>query len=86
MFYPRYLGEIAFKLRRYVSVYRECKAILNEALTAPDRWTYTDVAIAPPGDDEFEKLDLYQATAGGGAALARKQRADAIRAGNLSAV
>jgi hypothetical protein len=46
---------------------------------APNRWTYTDLAIAPPRDDEFEALDLYHATAGGEAALARMHRDDAIR-------
>ena len=50
---------------RYWSVYRQCKSILDEVLAAPDRWTYTDLAIAPPRDDEFEALDLYHATAGG---------------------
>ena len=52
---------------------------LDEVLAAPDRWTYTDLAIAPPQGDEFETLDLYHATSGGEAALARKRRDDAIR-------
>jgi hypothetical protein len=42
-------------------------------LAAPDRWTYSDVAIAPPAPDELEALDLYHATSGGEAALARKR-------------
>jgi hypothetical protein len=79
VFYPRYWGETVVKVWRYWSAYRECKAILEEVLTAPDRWTYSDVAIAPPKADEFESLDLYHATAGGEAALARKRRDDAIR-------
>jgi hypothetical protein len=49
-------------------------------LAAPDRWTYSDLAIAPPAADEFQSLDLYHATAGGEGALARKYRDDAIRA------
>ena len=79
VFYPRYFGEIAAKLWRYWSVYRECKAILKEVLAAPDRWTYTDLAIAPPKADEFDALDLYRATAGGEAAIARKDRHESIR-------
>jgi hypothetical protein len=71
---------------RYWSVYRQCKSILDEVLAAPDRWTYTDLAIAPPRDDEFETLDLYHATAGGEAALARKQRDDAIRNSKHAAI
>ena len=83
VFYPRYFREIIVKLWHYWSVYRECTSILDEVLEAPDRWAYTDLAIARPKDDEFERLDLYHATAGGEAALARKRRADTIRAGTL---
>jgi hypothetical protein len=85
VFYPRYWAESAIKLWRYFSVYRACKSILNEVLAAPDRWTYSDTAIAPPKDDEFEALDLYHATDGGEAALERKHRSDAIRAGTFHA-
>ena len=79
LFYPRYLGETAVKFWRYLSVYRSSKAILDEVLKSPDRWTYSDLAIAPPEADEFDSLDLYHATSGGEAALARKRRDDAIR-------
>jgi hypothetical protein len=48
--------------------------------TAPDRWSYSDTAIAPLRENELESLELYHATAGGEAALARKRRGDAIRA------
>ena len=81
LFYPRYVGETVAKIWRYLSVFRQCKGILDAALAAPDRWTYSDLAIAPPKADEFDALDLYHATAGGEAALARKYRNDAIREG-----
>jgi hypothetical protein len=80
VFYPRYLLETARKARIYWSVYRRFKAILEEVEAAHDRWTYSDLAIAPPQRDEFEALDLYHATMGGEAALARMRRDDAIRA------
>src|SRR5262249_37350264 len=79
IFYPRYLRGIVGKAWRYWCVYRRCKAILTEGLAAPDRGTYTDLAIAPPGKDEFDTLDLYHATSGGAAALARRHREDMIR-------
>ncbi len=79
LFYPRYVGETLFKAWRYWRVYKRFKATLDETLAAPDRWTYTDLAIAPPQTDEFEALDLYHATSGGEAALARMRRDDAIR-------
>ncbi len=77
-FYPRYFKETAVKIWRYLSVYRQCKAILKDVLAAPDRWAYTDAAIAPPMADE-EALDLYHSTSGGEAALARKNRHEQIR-------
>ena len=78
-FYTRYLWEILGKLTRYWALYRRYKAVLKEVLEAPDRLTYNDLAIAPPTSGEFENLDLYHATSGGEAALARKRRDDEIR-------
>jgi hypothetical protein len=79
VFYPRLAWETLVKLRQYWGVYSRSKRILKEVLAAPDRWTYTDLAIAPPLEDEFEALDLYHATSGGEAALARKRRDEDIR-------
>ena len=81
LFYPRYVGETLVKAWRAWSVYRRTKAMLTQIEAAPDRWTYSDLAIAPPLDNEFEALDLYHATAGGEAALERKRRDEAVRAG-----
>jgi hypothetical protein len=80
IFYPRYAADIVRKAAGYLRVYFKAKKSLKEALEAPDRWTYSDLAITPPGDDEFEALDLFHATAGGEEALARMRRDDAIRA------
>jgi hypothetical protein len=81
VFYPRYFGGILVKAWRYWSVYRRTRAMLKEIETAAVRWTYSDLAIAPPAENEFEALDLYHATSGGEAALERRRRDDAIRAG-----
>jgi len=80
-FYSRIVRETLVKVRGYWTVYRRARRTLDEVLAAPNRWTYTDLAIAPPRDDELETLDLYHATSGGEAALARKRRDDAIRSG-----
>jgi hypothetical protein len=53
--------------------------IYAEVMTASDRLTYRDTATTPPSEEEFASLDLYHATHGGEAALARKRRDDAIR-------
>ncbi|MGH6663945.1 MAG: radical SAM protein, partial [Pseudolabrys sp.] len=75
----KYWGGSVIKAVKYLRVYLRCKAMLKAALNAPDRWTYSDLAIAPPQADEFDALDLYHATTGGEAALKRKFRDDKIR-------
>jgi hypothetical protein len=80
VFYPRYGVGTVIKMWRYWRVYRRFSAMLKETLAAPDRWTYSDLAIAPPEANEFDALDLYHATSGGEAALARMRRDAAIRA------
>jgi hypothetical protein len=80
VFYARYWGGTALKFWNYARVYLRCKAMLTAALKAPDRWSYSDLAIAPPQADEFDALDLYHATTGGEDALKRKYRDEAIRA------
>jgi len=80
VFYPRYGAEIVVKAWHYLRVYREALRSLKQVMTAPDRWTYTDLAIAPPLEDELDTLDLYHVTSGGEAAVARSRRDDAARA------
>ncbi len=79
VFYPRYWGGTAIKAAKYLRFFLSSRTILKEVMEAPDRYAYTDLAIAPPKDDEFEALELYHATAGGEAALDRKKLGDSIR-------
>jgi hypothetical protein len=80
VFYPRFIAESVLKAWRYWRIFRMTSAKLKQVESAPDRWSYSDLAIAPPDENEFETLDLYHATNGGEAALARKRRDEAIRA------
>ena len=80
VFYPRYAAEIIAKAWRYWSVYREARAVYRAVMRAPDRTAYTDLSLAPPDEAEFDALDLYRATSGGDAAVARKRREDKSRA------
>ena len=79
IFYPRYLAQIVGKALGYWSVYRQHKKILKECLQAPDRWTYSDLAITPTLDEELDSLELYKATRGGEMAVAKKRNEDAAR-------
>jgi hypothetical protein len=57
---------------------------LNDCLKASDRWTYSDLAIAPPCEEELDTLDLFTATRGG-AAVVKKRRDDFARKSMLIA-
>jgi ketosteroid isomerase-like protein len=80
VFYDRLAREMARKLRSYWSTYRTVRAILKEVKADPNKAAYVDVAMMPD-TLEFEGLALYHETDGGEAALERKHRDDAIRAG-----
>ena len=80
VFYPRYLGEIAVKAWRYWSVYRRARRPSARSSGRPTGGP-TPTCRSPLPDEEFDSLDLYHATSGGEAALARKRREDALRAG-----
>jgi hypothetical protein len=84
-FYPRYIGESLVKLWRYWRHYRQNMRILKEVLAAPDRYTYTDLAIEKPDAQEFDRLELYHETRGGADAVKRKLRDDALREGRAAA-
>jgi hypothetical protein len=80
VFYGRYAAETVTKAWHYLTIYRDSMRTLRQVLCAPDRWTYTDLAIAPPGEDDLDTLDLYHATSGGESAVARVRREAESRA------
>ena len=79
VFYPRYVRETLSKLWCYWSAYRPLKLFVGRLLNARERWSYTDLAIAPQAN-EADTLELYHATRGGEEVLARKRHNEAVRA------
>jgi hypothetical protein len=79
-FYPRLARDSLRKLRGYWSIYRRFRAIKNAVKADPEHLSYSDIATTPLLQNETESLDLFHATRGGEAALARRHRDDAIRA------
>jgi radical SAM superfamily enzyme len=79
-FYPALVRDSLRKLRGYWSIYRRFRAIKNGVKADPERLSYRDIAMTPLRENEAEALDLFHATRGGEAALARRHRDDAIRA------
>ncbi|MEA2935865.1 MAG: hypothetical protein QOD74_2511 [Variibacter sp.] len=78
VFYPKLVAENWRKLQGYWTIWRMVTRIKNEVKRDPNAGAYTDLALAPQ-DDEEDSLDLYHATRGGEAALARKRRDETIR-------
>jgi hypothetical protein len=85
-FYSGLARDTLRKLRGYWSIYRRFRAIKNAVKADPDRLGYSDIATTPLLQNETESLDLFHATRGGEAALARRHRDDAIRAGTTHEV
>jgi hypothetical protein len=82
IFYPRYAFGTVGKAIGYWRTIKKFRKMQQDAVEAPDRESYTDVAIASHGAKEFEEMALYHATKGGESALARKRRDEAIRQGS----
>lgn len=79
IFYPRYGFKTIRNAIGYWLTIRKFRKIQQEVVEAPDRETYTDMAVAKPNAHEFEDMELYHATSGGEKALARKKRDETIR-------
>jgi hypothetical protein len=80
VFYPRYWAETACKALRYAGMFHRGYRIYRSVMRHPDKAIYSDLAITPPDAGELETLDIFGATSGGRAAVARKRREDDQRA------
>lgn len=79
VFYPRLAAENIRKAFGYWAIYRQFHGIRKEVAADPHKAEYSDLAIAPLRENEDAALELFHATRGGEAALARKRLAEAIR-------
>ncbi|WP_368911901.1 radical SAM protein [Taklimakanibacter deserti] len=80
VFYPKYAAEIIAKAYRYLMMVRKANRIYRRVMRDPNRAVYTDTAIMPPAADDFETLAMFTETSGGEAAVAKKLRAEDLRA------
>jgi hypothetical protein len=75
IFYPKYAFEIMRKAAQYgwmiLNAYRGYRQVAGDRNAAD----YTDIAITPASDDEFDELHLFQDTQGGVRAV-EKSRTD----------
>jgi radical SAM superfamily enzyme YgiQ (UPF0313 family) len=62
-FYPRYFFEVARKTASWGLLYSRLRMIYLRIKSDPDRWEYTDAAIAPITDDEIETHEMFHTDA-----------------------
>ena len=80
VFYPKVAGEILLKAGRYARMILSAYRIYRKVERDPARASYTDLAITPVREDDLETLAMFTETSGGEAAVAKKRRADDLRA------
>jgi len=79
VFYPRYWGEMIWKHLQYVRILARLYPIYRGIKKAPDRYTYTDLALSQASEAEFESLAMFTETQGGETAVAARRRHDTVR-------
>jgi len=78
-FYARYGWDLALFHVRLFTLLTRLKLRERRIRRDPNRAAYRDLAMTPPSETDFEELGLFQDTAGGTAAVKKKQKQDAIR-------
>jgi uncharacterized radical SAM superfamily protein len=72
-FYPRYAAHLVWVLSGEISTFVRLRRFMRKILKDPDRFAYTDAAIAPVGQ-ETAPLHLLDETRGGDVIVARRAR------------
>jgi hypothetical protein len=62
-FYPRYASEVVGKLGRWAWLYMRLRRIYLAIRNDPRRFDYTDLAMTPVSDDEFQTHELFRTDA-----------------------
>jgi len=62
-FYPKYFVEVFSKLVRWTHLYFKLRRIYLRIKFDPNRYSYTDMAMTPVGDDEAETHELFNSDA-----------------------
>ena len=79
IFHVKLAAEALWKIWHYGRFYLEGWRIIRKVKADPAYASYTDTALTPAAEDDFEHLAIFTATAGAEAAIARKKTQDRIR-------
>ncbi|MGA7386785.1 MAG: radical SAM protein, partial [Pseudolabrys sp.] len=83
-FYPKYFGEVASKLVKWIALYLKLRRIYLRIKTDPQRYTYTDIAMTAVAADEAETYELF-GTSAAQAYVAQAKRVKQIQEGHARA-
>jgi len=73
-FYPTYVWETASKLLRFIWLNRAYKRILDRVEKTASKASYTDLALRPASDEDFDQLGLFSINATAKEAAERVRR------------
>ncbi|HVF67552.1 MAG TPA: hypothetical protein VM914_07810, partial [Pyrinomonadaceae bacterium] len=80
VFYPKYAAETIGKQFRWASLFLRFYLILRRVIKDPRRLEYTDIAVAPPTEDEAESMEMFQ-SAEAHAYLVKIKKSEKLRHG-----
>ena len=63
IFYARYLSEIVAKTVRVVALKRDYERIQSRIEADPNKHAYTDIALTPATNDDFDELEMFSSEA-----------------------
>ena len=73
LFHAKLFAENLRKIWSYAGIVLEARRIVRTVRNDPLRYAYTDIAISPVMEDDYENLALFTETAGADGAIARKR-------------
>jgi len=74
LFYPKYLGNLAYKIWRLARLYYKYHPLRRKLDADPSSLDYMDTALKPANDAELSELQMFQVTDAARAAVARVRR------------
>jgi len=79
VFYPRYLGEIAWKHVRLLRLAWRIDRLRRRVLADPELRSYRDKALEPVADAELDTLDLFTVSTSARSAVTKLRKQEAAR-------
>ncbi len=80
VFHLKLAAEVAWKLWHYGRLMFEARHIIQKVRTDPNRYAYTDTAILPATEDDFDNLAIFAETSGASGAVARRRTENQLHA------